>query len=61
MDENRIAGSTKRVTGAAKEAADRVIGNAKLQSDGKTEMAIGKIQNRVGGVNDAVRGALKTP
>ena len=61
MDKNRIAGSTKEVTGAAKEAIGKVIGDAKLQSDGKTEKAIGKIQNAVGGVNDAVRDALKTP
>ncbi len=59
MDKNRIAGSTKEVTGAAKEAVGKVIGDAKLQSDGKAEKAIGKIQNAVGGVNDAVRDALK--
>jgi uncharacterized protein YjbJ (UPF0337 family) len=61
MDKNRIAGSTKEVTGAAKEAVGKVIGDAKLQSDGKTEKAVGKIQNAVGGVNDAVRDALKNP
>ena len=59
MDKNRIAGSTKEVTGAAKEAVGKVIGDAKLQSDGKTEKAVGKIQNAVGGVNDAVRDAVK--
>jgi uncharacterized protein YjbJ (UPF0337 family) len=59
MDKNRIAGSTKELTGAAKEAVGKVIGDAKLQSDGKTEKAVGKIQNAVGGVNDAVRDALK--
>jgi uncharacterized protein YjbJ (UPF0337 family) len=60
MDKNKIAGSTKEVTGAAKEAVGKVIGDAKLQSDGKTEKAVGKIQSAVGGVNDAVRDALKT-
>jgi uncharacterized protein YjbJ (UPF0337 family) len=59
MDKNRIAGSTKEVTGAAKEAVGKVIGDAKLQSDGKTEKSVGKIQNAVGGVSDAVRDALK--
>ena len=59
MDKNRIAGSVKEVTGAAKEAVGKVIGDAKLQSDGKAEKAVGKIQNAVGGVNDAVRDALK--
>ncbi len=61
MDKNRIAGSIKEVRGAAKEAVGKAIGDAKLQSDGKADKATGKIQNAVGGVNDAVRDALKTP
>jgi len=60
MDKNRIAGSTKEVTGAAKEAVGKVVGDAKLQSDGKTEKAVGKIQNAVGSVSDAARDARKT-
>ena len=59
--QDRIAGSTKEVTGAAKEAVGKIIGDAKLQNDGKTEKSVGKIQNAIGGVNDAVRDALKTP
>ena len=43
MDKNRIAGSIKEVTGAAKEAVGKAVGDAKLQSDGKAEKAIGKI------------------
>src|SRR5580704_18549941 len=35
------------------------IVDAKLQSDGKSDQAEGKIQNAVGGDNDAVRDALK--
>ena len=35
------------------------IVDAKLQSDGKSDQAEGKIQNAVGGVTDAVRDALK--
>ncbi len=59
MDKNRIAGSAKELKGAAKEAIGKVVGDAKLQSDGKTEKAVGKIQNAVGGVNDVVRDAVK--
>jgi uncharacterized protein YjbJ (UPF0337 family) len=32
-----------------------------LQSDGKTDRAVGKIQNAVGGLSDAVRDAVKKP
>jgi hypothetical protein len=37
MDKNRIAGSIKEIEGAAKVAVGKVIGDAKLQSDGKTD------------------------
>ena len=61
MDKDRIAGSIKEATGAAKETIGKVLGDAKLQSDGKAERAAGKIQNAVGGVTDAVKEALKKP
>ncbi len=61
MDKNRIAGSIKEVKGAAKEAVGKAIGDAKLQNDGKTDKEVGKIQNAVGGLNDAVRDAVKKP
>ena len=46
MDKNRIAGSIKEIKGAAKEAVGKAIGDAKLQSDGKTDKAVGKISER---------------
>ena len=61
MDKNKVAGSIKEIRGAAKEAVGKAIGDAKLQNDGKTEKAVGKIQNAVGGLNDAVRDAVKKP
>jgi len=61
MDKNRIEGSIKEVKGAMKEAIGKVVGDAKLQSEGKTDRAVGKIQNAVGGLNDAVSDAAKKP
>ncbi len=61
MDKNRVAGSIKEVKGAAKEAIGKVVGDVKLQNDGKTEKAVGKIQNAVGGLSDAVTDAVKKP
>jgi uncharacterized protein YjbJ (UPF0337 family) len=59
MDKNRVAGSIKEIKGgAAKEAVGKAVGDAKLQSDGKSDQAEGEIQNAVGGVNDAMRGTL---
>jgi uncharacterized protein YjbJ (UPF0337 family) len=55
MDKNRVEGSIKEVKGATKEAVGKAIGDAKLQSDGKAEKTVGKVQNAVGGLNDAVK------
>ena len=59
MDENRVIGSAKEIKGAVKEETGKAIGDAKLQADGNANKAEGKVQNAVGGVNDAVRDALK--
>ena len=61
MDKNRIEGSIKEGKGAAKEAIGKVVGDAKLASEGKAERAAGKIQNAVGGLADTVRDAVKKP
>jgi uncharacterized protein YjbJ (UPF0337 family) len=54
-----LALSLKEIKGAAKIAVGKAIGDAKLQSDGKVDSAIGKAQNAVGGASDAVRDATK--
>jgi uncharacterized protein YjbJ (UPF0337 family) len=59
MDKDRIAGTAKEVKGSVKEAVGKVIGDAKLQSDGEAEQTAGKIQNAVGGMKDTVRDILK--
>jgi uncharacterized protein YjbJ (UPF0337 family) len=59
MDENRVIGSAKEIKGAVKEETGKAIGDAKLQADGNADKAEGKVQNAIGGVNEAVRDALK--
>jgi uncharacterized protein YjbJ (UPF0337 family) len=61
MDKNRVEGSIKEVKGATKEAVGKAIGDAKLRSDGKAEKTVGKVQKSVGGLNNAVRDAVKKP
>ena len=56
MDKDRIKGSAEQAKGAMKEAAGRVLGDKKLETDGKADMAAGKVQNAIGGLKDAVRG-----
>ena len=59
MDKDRVAGSAKQVKGAVKEAVGKVVGDAKLESEGKADKAEGKVQNAIGGLKDAVREAVK--
>ena len=59
MDKDRIVGAAKVAGGRAKVAAGKVLGDAKLQSDGQADKVEGRVQNAVGGIRDAVRDALK--
>ena len=55
MNNDRIEGAAKQATGAVKEAAGKLLGDVKLQSDGKAEIIAGKIQNAVGGIADTLK------
>jgi uncharacterized protein YjbJ (UPF0337 family) len=55
MDKDRIAGSAKQVQGTIKEAAGKVLGDAKLTAEGKSDKLEGKIQNAVGSVKDELK------
>jgi uncharacterized protein YjbJ (UPF0337 family) len=56
MDKNRIKGSAEQAKGAVKETAGKILGDKKLENEGKTDKAAGKVQNTIGGLKDAVRG-----
>ena len=55
MNKDRIAGSAKQVKGTIEEAAGKLLGDAKLVADGKSDKIKGKIQNAVGSMKDAVK------
>jgi uncharacterized protein YjbJ (UPF0337 family) len=57
MDKDRIEGTAKQAKGAVKEAVGKVVGDAKLQPDGKADQVEGKMQNAVGGLKDTLRKA----
>jgi len=56
MDKDRLEGSAKQAKGAIKEVAGKVTGDAKLEAEGKSDKAAGKVQNSVGGLKDTLRG-----
>ena len=56
MDKDRIKGSAQQAKGAVKETAGRILGDSKLEGEGKADRAEGKVRNAVGGLKDALRG-----
>ncbi|CAA6604553.1 conserved hypothetical protein [Rhodospirillaceae bacterium LM-1] len=59
MDKDRIAGSAKQAKGSVKIAVGNALGDSKMVADGKDDKAMGKVQNAIGGVKDAVRDVLE--
>ena len=59
MNKDRVQGSIEQAKGKFKEVAGKVTGDAKLESEGKTQEVAGKIQNAVGGFKDAIKEAVK--
>ena len=55
MNKDRIEGSAKEIKGSVKETIGKVVGDAKLESDGKADKIAGKVQNAVGGLKDALK------
>ena len=55
MDKDRIIGAGKQISGSLKETVGKLVGDAKLQTDGKVEQVEGKLQNAVGSVKDTLR------
>ena len=56
VDKDRIKGSAEQIKGSVKEAVGKALGDKKLETEGKTDKAAGKVQNAVGGLKDALRG-----
>jgi uncharacterized protein YjbJ (UPF0337 family) len=57
MDHDRIEGSSKTLMGRLKSFFGSMIGDSKMQAEGKMDQAEGKIQNAVGGMKDSLREA----
>ena len=55
MDKDRVKGSATNLGGKAKEAAGKMTGDSKMQTEGKMDRAKGKVQNAVGGAKDALK------
>ena len=56
MNKDRVEGSAQQAKGKIKEMTGKVLGDAKLQAEGKADKAAGKVRNALGGVKDTLRG-----
>ena len=59
MDKDRIKGAADQAKGNVKEVTGKIVGDAKLQAEGKADKLKGKVENAIGGAKDAVRDATK--
>ena len=55
MDKNRIIGAGRQIAGSVKEGVGKIVGDARLQADGKATRLEGKLLNAVGSVKDSLR------
>ena len=59
MNKDQIKGRVEQVTGKVKEAAGKVVGNDRLESEGKAERLKGKVQAGYGDAKEDVKDKAK--
>ena len=57
MDREHVKGAADKMKGAVKEAEGKLIGDKKLQTEGKIDKAKGTAHNAVGDAKDALKDA----
>jgi uncharacterized protein YjbJ (UPF0337 family) len=57
MDREHVKGAADKAKGAVKDAAGKIMGDTKLETEGKIDKAKGSAHNAAGDVKDAVRKA----
>jgi uncharacterized protein YjbJ (UPF0337 family) len=55
MDKDRIKGSADQAKGAVKDTAGKILGDRKLEAEGKLDKLKGKAESAVGGAKDTLR------
>src|ERR1700722_16012966 len=57
MNRDQVKGAADKAKGAIEDTAGKIIGDAKLQAEGKLEKAKGAARSAVGDVKEAVKNA----
>ena len=61
MNSDQIKGRVEQAKGSIKEATGKVVGNEKLQAEGKVDKVAGKTQATYGDVKEDLKDAVKKP
>ena len=59
MNKDQVKGRIEEVKVSVKEAAGKVVGNTKLEAEGKLDKAAGKVQAKFGDVQEKVADAVR--
>jgi uncharacterized protein YjbJ (UPF0337 family) len=59
MNKNQAEGSAEQVKGAVKEAVGRLVGDKRVEAEGKKDQAAGKLQAQIGDVVEVLSNVLK--
>ena len=60
MDEDRIKGSATDIGGKVKDAAGGLLGDNKMQAEGKVDQVSGQLQNAYGSAKDSLSEGVDT-
>jgi uncharacterized protein YjbJ (UPF0337 family) len=59
MDSERIKGEAQKIKGVVEKTVGKLVGNEKLETEGKIDEAAGEIRKGIGKAKDAVKDAVK--
>lgn len=59
MNKDQVKGRVKEVEGKMKEAAGKVVGNEKLEAEGKVDQVLGKAQSGYGDLKEDIKDEIK--
>jgi uncharacterized protein YjbJ (UPF0337 family) len=59
MEKNQVKGRANEAKGKVKEVTGKVIGNERMEHEGKAEKTAGKVQSKVGDVTRDVKRSVK--
>jgi uncharacterized protein YjbJ (UPF0337 family) len=55
MDKDRLIGAGEQIIGSVKQHLGKLLGDTKLQVDGKAEQAAGRLRNAAGSAKDTLK------